>query len=47
MDFSACNFNNQAPIIAAVTTNQHVQIMRLRWSHSYNPSLCTQIYLLL
>jgi len=37
--YSACNPNNQTPIIAAVTANQQVQIMWLRGSHP----LCTQI----
>jgi len=41
--FSACNPNNQSPIIAAVATNLHVQIMRLRGSRSYHLAPCTQI----
>ena len=38
--FPVCNPNNQASVIATVTTNRYVQ---LRGSCSYNPLPCTQI----
>ena len=42
-NFSACNPNKPAPLIAAVTTNQHVQIMQLRRSRPYPLALCLQL----
>ena len=36
-EFSVCNHNNQAALIAVVTINQHVQIMWLRGSRLYRP----------
>jgi len=36
-----CNPNNQALVITVVTTNQHVQITRLRRSRLYKPPPCT------
>ena len=41
--FSACNFNNQVPIIMALTRNQHAQIMWLRGSRPYHPPPYMQI----